>query len=226
LEYSTLEKHISKPRLDRYYIAAGSSKTKAQKLYRANLRASQAFYPVLNLFETSLRNVINAQLTSHFGDPDWIINEKAGFMSNPSLAGTRFFLKKSIDRAEGNIRRHAGTITAGKVVAEQTLGFWTSLFDTHHYRLLTGTVIHCFHHKPNTINRNQIGQKLTRIRKFRNRIYHNEPICFNRSVIDFSTASDIKKEIFDVLAWIDPNLKDYVAYFDGIDSKINSANTI
>lgn len=226
MEYSKLEYYLSQPRLERFLRAASNSQEKAQRLYRVNLRVSQAFYPVLNLFEIFLRNTINYHISSYFSNPNWILSEKIGFMSDPTLRPSRFFLKKSIQKAEKTIKRKGSSISSGKVIAEQSLGFWTSLFDTHHYKLIGGSPIHAFPNKPTHANRNLINQKLNKIRKFRNRIYHNEPICFNGLNIDFSEASDIKNEIYGLLNWIDSDLTDYVKYFNGIQSKIDSAGYI
>jgi len=226
LEYQKLEYYLSKPRFDRFLIATGNSKTKAQKLYRINLRVAQSFYPVLNLFEIFFRNIMNYQVSSHFTNPNWIITQKNGFMNDPSLHSSRFFLKKSVSKAERGILRKGRIVTSGKIIAEQSFGFWTSLFDTHHYRLIGGVVIHCFPNKPRNVNRNIISQKLNRIREFRNRIYHNEPICFNGNRIDFTEATNIKQEIYELLNWIDTDLTEYVEYFNGIDTKINMINNL
>lgn len=226
MEYNKLEYYLSQPRLERFLIATANSKSKAQKLYRGNLRVSQAFYPILNLFEIFLRNIVNYQVSSHFANPNWIISEKNGFMNNASLTSSKFYLKNSVIKAEKTIRRKRGTITPGKVIAEQSLGFWTSFFDTHHYRLIGGVVIHCFPNKPAHINRNQINQKLNRVREFRNRIYHNEPICFHENTIDFTEGTNIKQEIYELLEWIDIDLIAYVDYFNKIDAKIELMNKI
>ncbi|WP_276682371.1 hypothetical protein [Empedobacter brevis] len=226
MEYNKLEYYLSQPRLNRFLLASGNSKIKAQKLYRANLRVAQSFYPILNLFEFFLRNTCNYQVSSHFANPNWIITEKNGFMSDVSLTASRFYLKKSIINAEKSIRRKGKIITAGKVVAEQSFGFWSSLFDTHHYRLIGGIVIHLFNHKPTRVNRSILSQKLNKVREFRNRVYHNEPICFNGNAICFAYAENIKNEIYELLNWIDPDLTNYVEYFDAIDNKINIAKNI
>lgn len=226
MEYSKLEYFVSQPRLDRFLIAAGHSKTKAQKLYRANLRVSQAFYPILNLFEITLRNCINYQLSSHFSNSNWIIIEKNGFMSDSTLAPSQFYLKNSIIKAERNIRRNRTSITSGKVIAEQSFGFWTSLFEPHHYRLVGGSPIHVFTQKPSFVNRNIITQKLKKIREFRNRIYHNEPICFNASSIDYTDALFVLNEIYELLNWIDLEIKKYFEYYDSVNEKISIANRI
>lgn len=122
--------------------------------------------------------------------------------------------------------RKGGIVSSGKVIAEQSFGFWTSLFETHHYRLINGSPIHAFPNKPTNANRKLINQKLNRIREFRNRIYHNEPICFNNSQIDFTEANQVKLEIYELLSWVDSEISDYVDYFDGIQSKIDTANKV
>ena len=49
MNYNKLEYYVSQPRLNRFLIASGNSKVKAQKLYHANLKVAQSFYPVLNI---------------------------------------------------------------------------------------------------------------------------------------------------------------------------------
>jgi len=222
MEYAKLEQYTSKPRLDRFLVSCSNSQERALKLYDANLRVSQAFYPIMNLLETFLRNSINDKLSVRFGDTAWIINQKSGFMNDPSLR-PKFWIKAQVIKAEANTR---GTITPGKIVAEQTFGFWTSLFEPRHYRLISGYVIHCFPYKPSQVNRTYIASALKEIREFRNRIYHNEAICFNNITIDFSHARFIKNEIYNLLGWMDADLKDYVVQFDNIDSTITHALTI
>lgn len=223
MKYSTLEYYISQPRLKRYLTATNNSKTNALKLYQKNLRVSQAFYPILNLFEIFLRNVIDYQISSHFANPNWIITEKNGFMNDPSLSSSKYFLKYSVAGAEKTIAGNKGKIpvTSGKVIAELSFGFWTSLFQKYHYKLIGGVVIHCFPKKPLKVNREIISKKLNNIRLFRNRIYHNEPICFNGNDIDFCNAKIVRQDIYDLLEWIDVDLAKYTATFDNIDKKIS-----
>ena len=222
MDYAKLEKFTSKPRLDRFLISCSNSQDRTMKLYDSNLRVSQAFYPILNLLETFLRNCINEKLSLHFGDSAWIINEKNGFMSDHSLSPD-FWIKNQIIKSENNTR---GTITPGKIIAEQTFGFWTCLFEPKHYRLIAGHVIHCFPNKPSYANRVYLANALKDIRAFRNRIYHNEAICFNNITIDFTHAQDIKTKIYNLLEWMDADLSDYVRQFDSIDSEISFALSI
>lgn len=222
VQYSKLEHYASQPRLDRFLQACDNSKSKTQDLYRLNLQVSQAFYPVLNLFEIFLRNMLNYKLSGYFSDPNWIRNQKNGFMDDSSLENSRFFLKKCVVTSEKLILKKGGTVSSDKVIAEQSMSFWTSLFDVHHYRLIGGIPIQCFVHKPKSVNRSSISQKLNQIRSFRNRVYHNEPICFYEDAVNFKQSLQIQSNIYLLLSWIDSDLVEYVQSYDSINSKIKN----
>ena len=181
MKYHTLEKYASVQRMARFYAATGS-KTEAVELYRVNLPVSQAFYPILNLTEIFLRNSLYASIENHFSNSDWIIIEKSGFMDSHSLARSGYYLKNCVIKAENKMLRKGISISADKVMAEQSFGFWVSLFEPAHYKLTGGSVIQSFPHKPARINRKAIFSILSKIRDFRNRIYHNEPVCFRMNV--------------------------------------------
>lgn len=206
MKFEKVRLYISSPRIDRFLIATGNNKTKAVRLYKANLKISQAFLPVLALLEVTLRNRLNAILSGHFTDPDWIINQKTGFMVDPSLTYKRagrtihnHYLRKEVEKAEERIRRSGLPVTSGKVISEQTFGFWTELFELYYYRILLGRPIQIFAHLPSGYGRTQVTDALNKIRLFRNRIYHNEPICFNAAAVSFQRAEDIHQLIKDVI---------------------------
>ncbi len=85
MKYQKVRLYLSSQRIDRYLIATGNRKTRAVRLYKANLKIAQSFHPLLGALEVTLRNRINTILSAHFSDPDWIINQKTGFMAAPSL---------------------------------------------------------------------------------------------------------------------------------------------
>lgn len=220
MNYDNIEEYLSRERLNRYLRASQNSKLKAMTLYRVNIRLSQAFYPILNLFETFLRNALYNQVAKYFVDSEWIITQKDIFMADPSLNGTRYFLRSEVERAERSIQRRSNRVSSAKIVAEQNLGFWTSLFDPHHFRLMGGVVINSFPHKPIHANRKAIAGMLKEIREFRNRVYHNEPICFKGNDRDFSKAIQIREYIIELTGWIDPKLLKTLKYYDNILKKI------
>lgn len=215
--------------------ATGSSQTKALKLYKANLKVSQAIHPLLGVFEVVFRNRLNDILSAPFTDPDWIINQKAGFMSDPSLTftykrtgqrKTNDFLKGEINKAEKRLRKSGTPITSGKILAEQTLGFWTDLFEVHPYRLLRGKPIQIFKILPPGHGRKEVNDELDKIRGFRNRINHNEPVCFSGNSVDFTETIAVHQSVLKVLTWIDPALLKFVADLDKVQKTIDAASRV
>jgi hypothetical protein len=89
--------------------------------------------------------------------------------------------------------------------------------------LIEGYIIHCFPNKPPAVNRNCLALSLKEKREFRNRIYHNEAICFNEMKIDFKHAKHIQNELYDLLKWMNPDLSDFVNQFDNIEMEIDQA---
>lgn len=227
--------YFSAARVNRYLLATENSTSRAIKLYKANLKISQAFHPLLGVFEVIFRNRINDILASHFADPDWIINQKTGFMSDQSLTfihkrtgqrKTNDFLKREIIKAEKRLKKTGTPITSGKIIAEQTFGFWTDLFEVHHYRLLKGRPIQIFSSLPAGHGRKEVNDELDKVRRFRNRINHNEPICFNGNDIDFTKTLEVYNSIIKLLTWIDPKTLKLISDLDRVKKTIQRAQKI
>ncbi len=227
--------HLSSARLNRYLIATGNNNSKALRLYKHNLRVSQSFLPILSVLEVSIRNGIDTILTSYFNDPDWIINQKKGFMSHKSLTYSNpltnkitqnYFLKKCVEKSEYKLRRYRLPISAGKIISDQNFGFWTEMFELTFYKILKGRPIQVFKSLPPNTNRIDVLSRLNKIRNFRNRISHNEPICFDSNNIDFSNAIDVHNTIIELFDWIDPDLKVFIEDIDSVSVKINNAQKI
>jgi len=222
MNYNILERYCSKARMDKYLLACKDSKEIALGRYKQNILVCQAFYPILNLFETFIRNAIYYQISLHFKDKDWINNQVTGFMSSAELKSSSYFLKKSILKCQKDMLRKKIKPSSDKIIAELAFGFWLSLFQTHHYKLVKGCPIHILPFKPKHVNRSEIWLKLDRIRRFRNRIYHNEPICFKKSEIDFMDTLTIRQDIYQCLKWMNPTLESYVKEYDEIIKRCNN----
>lgn len=230
MKFSDFQQYFSEARITRYLLATDNSSIKAIELYKFNLKISKAFHPILGVFEVILRNRLHNILTSHFTDSEWIINQKTGFMSDSSL---RFkykrtgqekindFLKSEIIKAEKRLQKSRTPITSGKIIAEQTLGFWTDLFEVHHYRLLKGKPIQIFQSLPPGHGRKEINDELDKIRRLRNRINHNEPICFKGNKIDLTSTLSVYKSLTNLLAWIDPEIINLISDIDEVKKTID-----
>lgn len=220
MRYRKFIRFYSYQRINKYFRAAGKNKQKAMNLYYANLELAQAFHPLLGTFEVILRNQIHYALAAHFNDKEWIINQKNGFMQDRRL-GTRFWLKSEVVKAEIKLNEKRIPITAGRVIAEQNLGFWNSLFERKPFAVLAGTPLSIFKNKPTSIDRSQINNRIIEVREFRNRINHNEPICFVDGKKDFSYAADMHCKIMELLEWIDADIPNSLVAIDKVKNIID-----
>jgi len=215
------DKYLSRSRFNRYLISTGNDLSRANRLYKANIRLGQAFYPLLSQFEVIFRNSLDQELSDHFSTTNWILSETSGFMNDNSLR-PQLYLKKQVLRSQNNMNRNGITITSGKLLADQTLGFWVAFFSIPHYRLLQGKPIHIFSNKPGIENRSSLHQKLEKIRDFRNRVNHCEPICFVGNTIDCNLPLSIRNLIFDLSEWMNPDLISFLNGLDNIQAKVDN----
>ncbi len=215
MNYKKFSRIYSISRVSRYQKAANGDKKKAMAMYYANARLAQAFQPLISVFEVVLRNQLHYALAHHFNDVLWLVNQKAGFMSAPSLTHVvkktgkvkvNDFLKKEVERSEKTLLQKHRNVTAGRVIAELNFGFWNSLYETHHYALLKGVPGTIFRSLPSGVGRKEINHQVQQIRDFRNRISHNEPLCFKDKAFDLTYVNEMYVMISDFLTWIDPQI--------------------
>lgn len=234
MEYKVLTGLVSEARLKRYLIATGDFSA-AVDMYKANILVAQAFHPLLSIFEVILRNQIDRTLTNYFGDTDWILNQRSGFMVDSALSYYDYkirrdkkdeYIIKEVNKAENKLKRLKVSVTSGGVVAEQMFGFWTELFENNYYKVLKGRPIQIFEKLPPGIGRKEISDYLNKIRLFRNRINHNEPICFVSDRIDFLPAEEIYSRLVMLLDWIDPQILYWISDIDSVKDSINNAKSI
>lgn len=215
MNYKKFSRIYSISRVSRYQKAANGDKKKAMAMYYANARLAQAFLPLISFFEVVLRNQLHYALAHHFNDIMWLVDQKNGFMSNPSLTHVvkktgkvkvNDFLKKEVERSEKSLIQKHRNVTAGRVIAELNFGFWNSLYETHHYALLKGIPGTIFRSLPSGIGRKEINLRIREIRNLRNRISHNEPLCFKDKAFDLTYVNEMYTMISDFLSWIDPQI--------------------
>lgn len=235
MHFDKLQEYLSYSRIERYLIATGNDPSNAIELYRTNLKIAQSFHPIIGILEVILRNRIHSILSNYFEDTDWIINQKKEFMSHPSLTysdprtGRKMindYLKKAIENSEKRLIRRNTPISSGKIIADQNFGFWTDLFELSHYKILRGRPIQAFNNLPSGVGRIEICERLNKIRKFRNRIHHNEPICFKGNEINLTTTEEVYIAINDLLKWIDPELLTWITNLDTVKQKISIAKEL
>jgi hypothetical protein len=172
MKYEDYEKALSTPRLDKYRQACNGDKNKALILYRYNIKLCQKFYGILGVLEVVLRNAINVHYHSQLSDSDWLITQaQVGFLINYQDA-----IIKERDKLV-----NSGDYSHDKLVASLSFGVWTFMFSRNCYKNSGKTLLKVFPKKTLGLNQKDIYDDLDRIRLFRNRIAHHEPLCFNRS---------------------------------------------
>jgi len=202
------EKTFSTQRMAKYFERYPNDEQKAIAHYRSNIELSESFYPILSIFEVSLRNILNRELTKHFGTNDWYLK----IASVPGLKN----LKNSINTAKRHIANRNETITANKVIAELTLGFWVRLFNAEYELTLWKPLRKAFPHlKKSKRQRNNVSAPINKIRDFRNRVFHYEPISWN---LDRLQETHIR--ILTVMSWINKDLPKVVEEVNRVDEII------
>jgi len=230
INYPNIQKYISSERLRKYEKVCHNDQQKSLKLYQTNLRLSQAFYSMLSLFEVILRNAINEELTSHFDDTNWLRTQQTGFMDHHSLQqrGRDGYLKQMVSKSFRELGPYANQ---GKIIADLTFGFWVAFFDVKHYRILGGKPIQIFKALPSEINRNNIHTRLKKVRDFRNRVYHNEPIIYKKDedgnpTFNLTEANEIFEIIKDFYKWLELDFKKWTKRINNIPFELKCAENM
>jgi len=199
-----LTQSLSAERIRPYIARAGGSKVRAIWLYERNTAMSEALYGVIQGVEVSLRNAIHRELSTRFG-ATW-----------PDIVQLEQPQRDKLTIAKSEITRDKRSVTPGALVAQLSLGFWTSLISAVYEKQFW---VPCLHRAfPNAlqrkttadgtarsapIGRKEIFEQLDKIRNVRNRIAHHEPIL----------KLDLPKlysESITVISWVCPVSSDWV----------------
>ena len=207
MNFTDLERLLSEKRLSTYYNLFPADKEKAIEYYRLNTQISESFYPLLSNLEIVLRNAIHNSFSIHYKSADWFSQFK-----QPELFD-------QVNIAKRKILTGHNLMTADKVVAELTFGFWTSLFNKQYAKDFWKPLMYAF---PllDTANkrRDKIAYKLNHIRKFRNRIFHYEPICN-----DLTALAANHNNILEILNWINADIVSWTKQIDRFDNLYKQA---
>lgn len=174
--------------------------------YNWNTALSQSFYSSLQTLEIALRNSIHNNASKHFKDSKWFENSK--ILDPESL--------KKINTAKKNLQKQNKNLSAGRILAELSFGFWTSLFNKKYDQILWHKIIKkTFPYMNAQIRtRKTLSAKLNKIRRLRNRIFHYEPIWY------YNDLKQHHEKILEAISWIEPKMRDMVLSIDQFPSCI------
>lgn len=200
------EKVFSEKRMERYFILYPNDESRAVKHYQSNIKLTEAFYTSLSVLEVALRNALSRELKTMTGRDDWYVI----FANTPGLTN----LNKYITQASKQIAGRHEQITTSKIIAELTLGFWVSLLNAEYERLLWKDLRRAFPYIPKKDRkRKNVSAPLNRFRAFRNRVFHNESICWNMKKVQ-----EIHDELLLVLEWINKDLPEWLTEIDRFEN--------
>lgn len=206
--FTGFEKVFSGDRMKRY-MASHRDTDFAILHYGCNIQLSESFYPCLSVFEVALRNALNRELVAFFERDDWYTQ----LLHTPGLSN----LNKYITQANQQIAKRREFVSTPKIIAELTLGFWVSLLNSEYEKILWKDLRRAFPYMPkNKRVRKNIAAKLNKFRHFRNRIFHNESICWNMEKI-----REIHQEMLLVLSWINKDIPQWLSEFDRVDNVVD-----
>lgn len=193
-------------RMERYFTLYPQDEARAIEHYQCNLQLAEAFYVSLSVFEVTLRNALSRELVTMTGREDWYVT----FPTTPGLTN----LNRYITQASKQIAGRHESITPPKVIAELTLGFWVSLLNSEYERLLWKDLRRAFPFMPKSLRqRKNISAPLNVFRAFRNRVFHNESVCWNLHRVE-----EIHRQMTTVMGWINRDIPDWLQQIDRFDA--------
>lgn len=213
MEYNKhfFEKVFSNKRMERYFALYPNDEERAIMHYQANIKLAESFYTSLSVLEVALRNALSRELETMTGREDWY----AIFPNTPGLTNLNRYVTKASKQIAG---RHE-SITPSKIIAELTLGFWVPLLNAEYELILWKDLRRAFPYLPKKDRqRKTVSAPLNRFRAFRNRVFHNESICWN-----MHRVQEIHNELLLLLGWINkdlPILLQNIDRFDDVQARI------
>ncbi|OXE37174.1 MAG: hypothetical protein CGW95_03240 [Phenylobacterium zucineum] len=193
---AALERALSLPRLNRYLNDAAGNLDGALSLYESNARISEAFYRPLQSLEVCLRNHLSIELTAAY-TANWFRN------GGPPLGQDAI---DKINKAIADLARAGRAPTPGAVIAELNFGFWVMILSRRYDATLwRGNFSSVFQEGGKRIARQRVHNRMDEIRKFRNRVFHHEPIYHQN-------PAQFHDDIIEAIRWICPDSADWALH--------------
>jgi hypothetical protein len=204
---------LSPKRFNSYLKRCENNPENALNYYVANSKIAEATYWSLQAFEVVLRNKIHTALTQHFETTEWY---------NTWLASEDFtdFHAKIIE-TKNILKLRNEPVNSDKMIAEFMLGFWIKMFNAKYENLLWKPLRTVFANIPKQERqRKNVAGILNKVRNFRNRVYHYEPICW-----DFNATKNNYNNITKAIQWFDADYLKWTIQFCDFNKNINYHTT-
>lgn len=223
MRYSDYQRAFSFARINRYLVACGGNRKKAIILYRYNIKLCQNFYAILGVFEVTLRNTIDNHYRIQFTAVNWLEtqSEHNGVFNNSIFQRGNFESRRLI---RSGIKKLNLKYTHDRLVSSMSFGFWIMMFNKLQFSVCGKTLHHIFLNRPAGALPREMYKELDRIRDFRNRVAHYEPVCFD---VFHQKNTAYAREHYDLICkyaeWLGFNPEEL---FYGIDRTLQMINKI
>ncbi len=204
--FQFLRDDLSTERINAYRLHANDGDIDLLGRYFWNVALGESLYPVLNTLEIALRNEMDRIMRRTFHNR-WLDLPDRTLLEPVEVA--------TIEEAKQKLLASGRPAIGGKLIAELSFGFWTSLFNVRYETKVWRPIFadhtsdRAFRLLPRRFRtRKTLSSRLTEIRRLRNRIFHHEPIW---------RQSDLPvqhQKICEVIYWISPALYETVHLFD------------
>ena len=201
--FANIEKSISQERLATYKTDGASNET-ALARYIYNIELCKSLYPLINIFEVTLRNSIDCALTEFFAVPDW--NDVIPLMQTEQIM---------VNEVKNKIKKKGKEYSHPRLVSELTLGFWVALMGKKYnaQKFRSFMIKNMFYDCPSEHKSSATLQKnLAEIRFLRNRIAHHERISHWK---DLDQKHDL---ILDFIRWMSQDMHKIAVNNDTFES--------
>lgn len=184
---------LAPDRFDGFRNAGDVDELDAISRYLWNMALCRSIQTPLHVLEVTFRNQLHNALTTLRGRADWY--DDAAFVNADE--------QKMVAGAKRQLNKLGRPHDPGRVVAELTFGFWTSLYGRHHdHDIIRPTFGTVFQHLPPTVSarRQTVTTRLKEARTIRNRVSHHEPIYSMPNLIATHT------HLRELIAWMSPQM--------------------
>ena len=203
LFHSNLRKAISNDLIGPYQRFGTQSEPAICAAFAWNIVLCESLYPALNGFEIALRNAIHFAAIGRFGSENWF-NGRLKTQEAELLIRSR----RRIDPSG------LEPVVAAKLVGGLSLGFWVNLFKGRYERILWPQLLRKVfpYATKHQSSRELLYQRLNRIRRLRNRVFHHEPIWH------LPDLPEQHRLILETIGWISPEMLAMTRLLDRFDS--------
>jgi hypothetical protein len=197
--FQQVETSLAAERLDAYRQDGVDAATTMAR-YLLNMALCESLYSPLQIAEITLRNALHECLSTRAGVDTWY----------DTIQLPRWQIIQ-ISEAKERINRQSKPLTSGRIVAEQTFGFWVGFFTRPH--MTSGLAYYiarnAFTHAPRA-ERDiaKLTNKWQVVRDLRNRVFHHE------RVLHWQDLDEKHIEMLKLIGWMNPELEQLARMLD------------